>query len=277
MTVAEKYRELRETLAAMTGEAEAEAREIMAHVYGCSFSSLYLRFSDEYTPDARMDSILQKRLGGMPLAYAMGSKNFYGRDFYVDKNVLIPRHDSESVAEHAIALANRYGYSTALDMCCGSGCLGLTLLLESCVSRLISSDISEGALSVARANSVALAVSKSCVFVRGDLFEHVDGPVDIIICNPPYISADEYAMLDAQVREHEPRQALLADADGYAFYERIIPAAAGYLRRGGAMVLETGCAQAGAVAGMMEACGFINVTVGRDLASRPRFVSGGAA
>ncbi len=273
MTIGEKYKELAHALAP-TGEGEAEARTILAHVCGCDFGSLYLRFLDTWTSDAQTDSIVQQRLDGMPLAYILGVKPFYGREFSVDSRVLIPRYDSECVVERAVALADADNARTALDLCCGSGCLGITLLLESGIEELYLSDISADALDVARANARKHNISSTCHFIESDLLDRVDAHVDIILCNPPYISEADYRALDAQMRDHEPALALLAANDGYAFYQRLIPQLGAHLNPGGCVVLETGDTQAETVAGMLAGANFIDVGQGCDIVGRPRFVWG---
>jgi len=273
MTIGEKFGEIKRLLAG-TGEGEAEAKTIMAHVYRASFSDLFLRFQELCDSESEIDGLVGKRMSGMPLAYAMNSKQFYGYNFYVDKNVLIPRLDSECVASHAVDIINVMGYSSALDLCCGSGCLGITLLKESGIKNVIFSDISKEAVDVARRNAEELGVSSKSVFVVGDLFENIEGRLDIIICNPPYVSPNEYEALEPQVRDYEPRGALLAGEGGYAFYERIIKECGAHLEDGGTVVFETGCAQAGRVSDLLNDAGFVNIVCGQDLAGRPRFVSG---
>ena len=272
-TIADEYRGAKKLLSAVTREAEAEAGAILAHVYGLTPGAVFMRFLHEGTGGKRIGEIVGKRLSGMPLAYALGEKNFSGRDFDVDERVLIPRSDTEQVVEHAVKAASQNGYQTALDLCCGSGCIGITLLLESGLKTVYMSDISPDALDVARKNAARLVPHKTSVFLCGDLFEPVDFKVDMIVCNPPYIAADEYEDLEAQVREYEPRSALTAGRGGYAFYERLARECGAFLTPGGTAVFEIGSTQSVEVVRLLKAAGFDRVDCGCDLAGRPRFVS----
>ncbi len=272
MTVGEKYKEIKERLA-RTGEAHAEASVILAHVLRCDLGGVHLRFLDECKNEAEIDDIIVKRLTGMPLAYAMGSKNFFGYDFYVDGSVLIPRFDSECVVLHALGLAKERGYESVLDLCCGSGCLGITLYMEGGAGRVVFSDISPDALAVARLNAKNIAPDAPFSFVCGDLFAEVRGTFDLIVCNPPYVSPEEYARLEPQVKDFEPKSALYADSNGYGYYMRIAKEAMSRLNPGGALVLETGSGQHGDIKQLLNSAGFDNIFCGCDLQGRPRFIS----
>ena len=217
--------------------------------------------------------MLEQRLTGRPLAYVINETYFYGRPFFVDERVLIPRYDTECVAEAALMLANENGYRTAIDLCCGSGVIGITLSLEGALERVYLSDISKDALAVAKQNKDTLAKGQDIRFLQGDLFEAVTKKADLIVCNPPYISDGEYHGLETQVREYEPRLALWADHDGYRFYERLAKEAPQYLNAGGALVLEIGDTQAAGVSALLKENGFAKIKTGYDLSGRPRFVS----
>ncbi len=276
MTIGETYNSLKKRLAA-TGEAEAEAGAILAHVLGCDIGALHLRFLHDCPMQAELETLVEKRLSGMPLAYVLQSKYFYGYEFYVDSRVLIPRWDSECVAQCAILLIQQHGYASALDLCCGSGCLGISLLLETGLSSLEFSDISSDALDVARHNAGRLvghaAQGRQIRFSQADLFGASQNSYDLIICNPPYISAKDYAGLEAQIKNYEPQGALLANQDGYAFYQRIAREAGEHLNNGGSLVLEIGSTQGDKVMQLLRENGFQNIHCGCDLSGRPRVVS----
>ncbi len=257
-------------------EAEAETKVLLAHVYGGDFSQLYLRFFDECTKEKEIAAFVEQRLAGEPLAYVTGEKYFYGRPFFVDKCVLIPRYDTECVVQEALLLAHENGYETALDLCCGSGAIGITLACEGTFGTVYLSDVSGGALAVAKQNAQALSKDADIVLLQGDMFEPVVKKVDLIVCNPPYISETDYRGLEAQVREYEPKLALWADHDGYAFYERLAKQALLYLNAGGALVLEIGDTQACRVCALLKEQGFVKIKTGNDLNGRPRFVSAAA-
>ena len=272
---AEVFKQTVRTLAGMGfPEAEAEAKVITAHVYGGDFFSLCLRFFDECDRKQEVERITEDRLSGKPLAYVLREKYFYGRRFCVDERVLIPRYDTESVVEHALVLARENGYKTALDLCCGSGVIGATLGAEGAFRTLCFADISGGALTVARENVRRLLPEQPARFVQSDLLENIDGPFDMLVCNPPYISAEDYAALEPQVKEYEPREALFADHGGYAFYERLARETPRVLSGNGALVLEIGDGQADRVCSLLNENGFVKIRWGCDLGGRPRWVSG---
>ncbi|MEA5003555.1 MAG: peptide chain release factor N(5)-glutamine methyltransferase [Christensenella sp.] len=254
-------------------EAEAEAKVLLAHVYGGDFSQLYLRFFDVCEQEDEIRELVAQRLTGKPVAYVIGEKYFYGRSFLVDERVLIPRYDTECVVQEALLLARENGYQTALDLCCGSGAIGVTLALEGSFERVFLSDVSQGALVVAKQNKEILAGDADIRFLQGDLFERVVEKTDLIVCNPPYISDHDYRGLETQVKKYEPRLALWADRDGYAFYERLAKEAPRYLNAGGALVLEIGDTQAERVCALLKENGFVKINTGYDLSGRPRFVS----
>lgn len=272
MTVGEKYNEVRKALA-YTGEAGAEAREILAHVLGCGYPQLYLRFFDVLEQEVTVDEIVERRRSGMPLAYATNHKEFYGCGLYVDENVLIPRSDTECVVERAVQLVNEHGYGTALDLCCGSGCMGIALARESTLQSVTFADCSADALGIAKRNAQHLLPGVETRFVQGDLFENAAGKFDIIVCNPPYISEAEYAALEPQVKDYEPQGALLASSDGYAFYERLAETTDKFLSTGGSLVLEIGYNQKERVCQLLNVAGFDKLECGQDLAGRDRWIS----
>ena len=271
----EVFKQTIKTLAdAGFAEAEAEARVITAHVHGGDFSSLCLRFFDACGREEEVKRLAAERLSGKPLAYVLREKYFYGRPFYVDERVLIPRYDTESVAERALGAARENGYKTVLDLCCGSGVLGVTLGAEGRFETVCFADSAGDALSVARKNAAALIPRQEKSFVQGDFLEKIGGRFDLVVCNPPYISAADYAELEPQVRDYEPRSALLAARGGYAFYERAAREIPSVLNAGGALVLEIGDTQAERVRSLLKTAGFVKISCGCDLGGRPRWVCG---
>lgn len=274
MTIQEQYSDVLQALREVSDEPDAEAREILAHVYGLSPGRLIMRFFDTAGSFAEIRQIVAQRRTGMPLAYVLRSRDFYGRDFYVDERVLIPRSDTESVAEAAIKAAKKDGARTCMDLCCGSGCIGITILKETDVPCVLFADISGGALAVARANAERHGVLERARFRQGDMLEAADGPADLIVCNPPYISDAEICTLETQVKEYEPRLALSGGADGLDFYRRLAAAAQRYLSPSGTLIAEVGDGQAETVCGMFEDAGLLGVRAGTDVAGKDRFVIG---
>ena len=191
-----------------------------------------------------------------------------GYPFYVDEHVLIPRQDTETLAEEALKVL-KPGMQV-LDLCTGSGCI-LISLMKMCEGLYgTGSDISEEALEVARKNACRLEVNAT--FIRSSLFEHISGRYDLIVSNPPYIRTSVIQELQEEVRLHDPF--LDGKEDGLYFYREIIKAGGGYLKPGGYLMFEIGYDQGTEVASLMEKHGYRNIMVKKDLAGLDRVVSG---
>ena len=189
---------------------------------------------------------------------------------YVDEHVLIPRQDTETLAEEALKVL-KPGMQV-LDLCTGSGCI-LISLMKMCEGLYgTGSDISEEALEVARKNACRLEVNAT--FIRSSLFEHISGRYDLIVSNPPYIRTSVIQELQEEVRLHDPFIALDGKEDGLYFYREIIKAGGGYLKPGGYLMFEIGYDQGTEVASLMEKHGYRNIMVKKDLAGLDRVVSG---
>ena len=251
-------------------EAKTEAEILVCHAAGLDRKAYPVNreriLSEE--EEKRLEGCLKRRLTSEPVQYITGSAPFYGRDFAVNKYVLIPRFDTEILAE--AALKELKDGEAVLDLCTGSGCVGITLALEKPV-QVTCSDISEGALAVAADNAARLGAD--CTFVLSDLFEAVSGTFDVITANPPYIRTVELVRLERQVRDYEPKSALDGGADGCDFYRRIAAAAPDYLKEGGRLFLEIGDREAKEVTGILEEAGFEAITVVKDLAGLDRVVT----
>ncbi len=219
---------------------------------------------------------LAKRADRMPLQYITNEQEFMGLPFFVDERVLVPRQDTEILAEEAL----RYLHDgmRILDLCTGSGCILLSLLQYSndCIG--VGTDCSAAALDVARKNAAALGERKpmQVSFLQGDLYAALEGhdeKFDMMVSNPPYIPAETIDGLMPEVSAHEPRLALDGGADGLAFYRRIVSGAADFLTGGGRIFLEIGSDQQEAVEALLRAAGFSDIQTIRDLAKLPRVVS----
>ena len=251
-TVGEKLRETARALRCVADEHEAayQARLLLCHTLQASAEALVLRANEAF-PDAHagaLDALVRARIGGEPLQYLLGSWAFMGLMFLVGPGVLIPRQDTETLCEHALALAKAQGYQTALDLCCGSGCVGIALAKLGGL-RVTLADISKDALAYAKKNAAQNGVVAE--LVCSDLFSQVEGRFDLLLCNPPYIPTGEIASLQVEVRR-EPVLALDGGADGLDFYRRLAQQAQAYLVPGGTLLLEIGVGQAEAVCGLFS-------------------------
>lgn len=208
-----------------------------------------------------------RRLLGEPVQYITRRAYFYGRPFYVDKGVLIPRRDTETLV--AAALETLRPGNHVLDLCCGSGCVGITLALER-ACEVTASDVSQAACRITERNAEALGAKLQVR--QGDLFApHAGIRYDMIVANPPYIGEGETIM--ELVSEQEPHLALFAGKDGLACYRRIAAEAEGYLAPGGWLLLEHGMGQSQAVAKLLSERGFVDLKTYQDMEERLRVVA----
>ena len=213
---------------------------------------------------ARIISMAQRRVKGEPLQYLLGSWQFMGMDFIVDSRVLIPRQDTECLVELAKDRIGTYGYKTLLDVCTGSGCIGLSLARLTGI-RTTLSDISPDVLAVAKENAAFL--KQECEILEGDLFGAVSGrQFDMIVSNPPYLNWREMETLQREVTR-EPSLALDGGEDGLLFYRRIAAEYQAYLAPGGTLLMEIGYRQGDAVLSL-----FSGAVLHRDLAGNDRVV-----
>ncbi len=282
-TYAELFRQGCEELrAAGVGEADTDARLLLEWCLGTDRNTLLAHGDrgvsrEEY--DRYADAVGRRR-ARVPLQYITGEQDFMGLTFVVNEKVLIPRQDTEVLAEEV--LRHLHDGMRILDMCTGSGCILFSLLRYSNGCTGVGVDVSEEALSVARANAErilgAQALDSMRVTLRqGDLFTGMDESdrFDIIVSNPPYIKTSVIESLMPEVREHEPRTALDGHEDGLFFYRQIIGQAGRFLQGGGMLFLEIGYDQGESVRLLMEEAGYREIEVIRDYAGLDRVVCGG--
>lgn len=259
----------------LTGSVEQPRREaalLLGEVLGLAEAQLYARADDDVPEPAAVSygQLVRRRADRVPIAYLLGRREFYGRDFAVDPRVLIPRPETEHLVEAAL---NRIGDGArVLDVGTGSGCIAVTVALERPGSRVVATDLSPGALAVAAANCRRHGVGDRVRLVRTDLLAALrPGLFDVVVSNPPYIDVGEWPTLMPEIRDHEPPEALLA-GDGLDFFRRLL-AAGGFLRAGQRLLLEIGKGQLEAVRELAERGGFEEEWVVADLAGIPRVVT----
>lgn len=262
-----------------------DAELILSDVLGLSRTQLILDYDRELEDDelGKLRGLVQRRRAHEPMAYLRGQREFFGRSFRVDKRVLVPRPDTETLVEAALRRsAGRSLSARVLDLCTGSGAVAITLAKEQRTARVLGTDVSPDALAVARDNAARLG-AYNVGFVQADLFDGVrevlaragwSPSFDVITANPPYIPSGEITELMPDVRDYEPHLALDGGADGLDLVRRIVEQAPSYLAEGGALALEIGAGQAPAVAELLAARGFADVRSERDLARIERVVHG---
>lgn len=249
-----------------------EAALLLGEVTGLSEGRLLARDDERATPaeERRFRELLTRRLAGEPVAYLFGRREFFGRSFAVDSRVLIPRPETEHVVE-AVLASPLPENPRLLDVGTGSGCLAVTLACELPAAHVVATDLSFGALEVARGNARALGVGESIRFVRTDLFAGLDPQAfDLVVSNPPYVDRREEAEMSREVCDFEPPMALFPpDGRGESTLERLL-AAGSNLRSGVRVVLEIGRGQIQFVESAANTAGFDLVEVRRDYAGIAR-------
>ncbi len=251
-------------------EAEAKAKVIISHALDIELSNIYSEKNVPGNVYRQIQLMTRRCASGEPVEYVTGRAYFRYIALDVNESVLIPRKETELVAGKAIGLIKENSYKTALDMCTGSGCIAISIASETGIS-VDAADISRGVLETAKKNAGSNGVSQLLRFICSDMFDNIQSVYDIIVCNPPYISEDEYESLDGSVRLYEPRQALAA-GDGLNFYRIIAEKGIKHLRPGGAVVLEIGADQAPAVSGLLGKSGFAGIECLKDYAGRDRII-----
>ncbi len=244
-----------------------DAEVLLAHLAGVDRLALMAGPAEIDVDAAAFEALVARRATGEPVAYIIGSREFWSLPLRVTPDVLIPRPDSETLIEAAVAACKDRAPATILDLGTGSGALLLAALSEWPRARGLGVDASPAALAVAVGNARALGFGHRAVFANGDWGQGLRQRFDLILCNPPYVEAD--ADLAPDVRDHEPASALFAGPEGLDAYRLLVPQLPGLLNPGGIAVLEIGSGQAAAVSELAKAAGFAPV-LHRDLSGRDR-------
>jgi release factor glutamine methyltransferase len=263
----------RRQLAATAFASPREAALLLGGVLGLSEAQVMARDDQRVAAEtaARFRALLARRLGGEPVAYLLGEREFYGRPFAVDRRVLIPRPETEHVIEHALAL-DLPPAPRILDAGTGSGCLAVTLALELPAARVVACDLSPAALAVAAGNARRHGVAGRVALVASDLAAAVTlAPFDLVVSNPPYIDPADAGGLPAEVCNFEPHLALFSPESGDSTLARLLAECA-RLRPGAVTVVEIGCSQLDAARRHAAAAGLELTAAHRDYAGRPRVV-----
>jgi len=269
--VGEAIRTAATRLATISDTARLDAELLMAQALGISRSDMLLRAMNRAVPEV-FAALIERRAGHEPVAHILGHQEFYGREFRVTPDVLIPRGDSETLIAAALEVAP--DAASVLDLGTGSGALLVTALLELGAAQGVGTDRSQAALEVAQENARRHGLGPE----RAQ-FRHLDWRTarwaeglekfDLILCNPPYVETE--AELAPDVREHEPAGALFAGRDGLDDYRILIPQIRALMKPGGTAIFEIGYTQGDAVTALAQARGFL-AEIRLDLANRPRVV-----
>jgi release factor glutamine methyltransferase len=252
-----------------------DAEVLLAHVRGCQRIELYTAFDTPVgEPErGRFRELVKRRGAGEPVAYLVGSREFFSLPFRVTADVLVPRPETEGLVVRAIDICRGLAAPRIVDVGTGSGAIAITLARHLPQASLLATDVSPEALEVARDNAARLGVADRVAFVHCDLLDdpQAAGPWDVIVSNPPYVREDEFDALPRDVRQHEPRRALVSGPTGVEVIARLAAVAADRLAAGGWLVVEVGPAAA-AEAAIAAQTGLVPGPTLDDLAGRPRIV-----
>ena len=250
---------------------DSDALFLLQYVSGMDLTRYLLNAGEEAGEEIkeRCLALARLRAAHVPLQHIIGSAPFMGRDFIVNDKVLVPRQETEVLAEEAIRILKQsFPEGNVLDLCTGSGILAVTLSLEVPQARIEASDISAEALEVARKNAERLGAD--VIFREGDLFENIEDVFDMIVTNPPYIPTGVIPTLDSEVKDHDPLLALAGGEDGFRVISRIIRNAPAYLSGSGWLLIEIGYDQGERISRELAMAKWRDIKILRDLSGHSR-------
>ena len=251
--------------------AKLEVEWFLCHILDCQRIDLYVQFEQPLMENelSQFKEFITRRISGEPFQHILGKADFYGRDFKVNKHVLIPRPETEIIIE---LLKKKSKIKSILEIGTGSGCIAATISLENLATSIIATDISRDALNVAKENAFQLSVENIDFKIHDFLYADINSTFDAVVSNPPYINSDEMDGLQKDVQDYDPKIALTDNSDGLSFYRRFAEIGKSLLNKNGFMLLEFGGAhQVEAISDIFESHPF-NVKFHDDLQCNPRIV-----
>ncbi|PCI94266.1 protein-(glutamine-N5) methyltransferase, release factor-specific [Candidatus Aerophobetes bacterium] len=248
--------------------------EIVAHVLNKGWQDLVHCPEESVSRDdfIKIEVLLEKKISGMPFARVLGYVDFYDARIELDENVLIPRPETEILFDKVLKRVSSRSISVVFDICTGSGCLGIAYKKKNPSCEVYLSDISKEALENAASNALLNQVNVS--LIESDLLKYFPKELraDLVFCNPPYISKNEYASLDKSVHEHDPKLALIAEDNGLGVYKRLSLELPGYLSPGALVALEIGYMQKDSVKEIFSSSVWKEIICEKDFAGLDRFI-----
>jgi release factor glutamine methyltransferase len=259
--------------------ARLNAELMLSHILGCKKLDLYLKFDKPLKENEviKFREFLKRRGDQEPLQYIVGDVEFFGLTLKVDKNVLIPRPETELLVEEIINNTSKETAISILDIGTGSGNIAIALASNIPLSEVTTIDVSAEAICLAKKNAEDCGVSGRIKFVNSDILScqlQFEDKFDIVVSNPPYVSKSEYAGLQPEIVKYEPAGAVTDGGDGYKFYEKIITYAKEFLKPGGLLYFEMGKGQSEKISALFNATGFNNVIVKQDYSHIDRIIYG---
>ena len=260
------------------GHPPLDAELLLRHVLGWDRASILVRGGESLSPgdEVLFFDLVSARGRRRPLQHLTGIQSFWRHEFVVGPAVLIPRPETEVLVEAALGLLEGVKAPRLIDVGTGSGCIALSLAAERPGATVVATDLSSPALAVARANASRLGLADRVRFVGGDLLDPfrsgAGAAFDLVVSNPPYVDDAEWRNLEPEVRDHDPRSALVPEEGVRPLYGRLLAGAVRVLRPGGAVAVEVGAGQADAVAAQAATAGFTSARTVRDLQAIPRVI-----
>jgi release factor glutamine methyltransferase len=265
MTIAETLKRASEHLRAASVSSDVlDAQILLAEALGCDRTYIIINYNQQLSDDlvTKYQGLIERRASGEPLQYITGHQEFFGLEFEVTPDVLIPRPETEIIIEETIRLAHENGLTepVIIDVGTGSGCIAITLARELNRSRVIATDVSTAALQVAKRNAVRHNLDTRIDFVAANLLDAFpkEAFADFIISNPPYVSERELPSLQREVRDWEPHIALTDFSDGLSFYHRLLNHSPSRVKSGGYLICEMGYTQS------VEVCSMIDLAIWKE-------------
>ena len=251
--------------------ASRDARILTAFAFEIPISELSLKINEQVSEKiiAELEKLILRRIDREPISKILGRREFWGRSFSINENVLDPRSDTETLIDFVIEKPVK----SVLELGTGSGAIAITLACEWKEVHITATDISEDALSLAKINAEKFNVENKIHFLKSDWFEAVKGTFDLIISNPPYIGLIERDEISNEVKKYDPEISLFAGPDGFDAYKTIIPNLKKFLNSDGFVVLETGAFQSNRVKNLMNAVGLIDTKIVKDLSGKDRLIA----
>ncbi len=252
-----------------------ESEVLLAHLLGIDRMGLYLNYDRPLKEEERTAyrEMIQRRIAGEPVAYIVGYREFWSMRFSVSPECLIPRPETEHLVEEGVRIGKGLRSPLrVLEIGHGCGAVAVALAKELEEARIVATDISPGALSLAQENAGAHGVGERIRFVLGNLFPPGEGPFDLICSNPPYIPTEEVLQLAPEVRDYEPLTSLNGGEDGLRFFREIAEGAPGFLVEGGWLLLELGQGQDQQVSAILQERGFVHIDLIPDYAGIKRVI-----
>jgi release factor glutamine methyltransferase len=257
---------------------QLEARILLSYTLNMTQETLLINYNKELTKteEYRFFQYIQRRKSFEPIAYIIERKEFYGMDFFVDKNVLIPRPDTEILVDAVILEYNKNFPDkkiTILDLGTGSGAIAVSLAAGISLSRITATDISDSALTIATKNAVSNNVITQIEFIKSDWYSNLNhNKFDFIVSNPPYIDSADKPYMSQETLLYEPQDALFADSNGLIHYRNIISGATSFLKNGGKIFLEIGFNQSQLVTSILQKHQFTEIIIIKDLSGHDRVI-----